>query len=70
MFILLLNSQYLEFTPEGGYLKVVVVGGKLEGTNLEIFALVLFLVIEKACKCPTSRMKNGFYPSPLQEGKP
>ena len=58
MFILLLKSQYLEFTPVGAYLKVVVVGGKYEGASLEIFALVLFLVIEKACECATFRMKN------------
>ena len=55
----------MKFTPVGAYLKVVVVGGKFEGTNLEIFELVLFLVIEKACKCPTSKMKNRVYPTPL-----
>ena len=58
MFILLLKSQYLEFTPVGAYLKVLEVGGKFEGANLEIFAFVLFWVIEKACECPTSRIKN------------
>ena len=58
MFILLLKSQYLEFTPVGAYLKVVVVGGKFEGANLDIFALVLFLVIENACECLMSKMKN------------
>ena len=41
------------------------VGCKFEGANLEIFALVLFLVIEKACECPMSKMKNLFYPTPL-----
>ena len=40
MFILLFKSQYLEFTPVGAYLKVVVVGGKFEGANLETFALI------------------------------
>ena len=29
---------------------MLVVGGKFEGANLEIFALVLFWVIEKACE--------------------
>ena len=57
-FILLLKSQYLEFTPVGAYLKVLLVGGQFEGANLEIFPLVLFWVIEKACECPMSRMKN------------
>ena len=42
----------------GNRVKVVEVGGKFEGANLEILALVLFWVIEKACECPTSRMKN------------
>ena len=42
-----------------------MVGGKFEGANLEIFALVLFWVIEKACECPMSRMTNLFYPTPL-----
>ena len=63
--MLLFKSKYLEFTPKRGYLKVVMVGGKFEGVNLEIFALVLFLVMEKACECPTSKMKNSFYPTPL-----
>ena len=48
---------------------MVVVGGKFEGANLDIFALILFLVIEKACECPTSRMKNCFYPTPLLIGQ-
>ena len=61
--MLLLKSQYLEFKPVGAYLKVLVVGGKFEGANLENFALVLFWVIEKACDCPTSRIKNVFYPT-------
>ena len=48
----------MEFTPVGAYLKVLVVWGKFEGANLEIFALFLFWVIEKACECPTSEIKN------------
>ena len=44
-FILLLKSKYFEFTPVGAYLKVLVVGGKFKGANLEIIALVLFWVI-------------------------
>ena len=69
MFILPFKSQYLEFKPVGAYLKVVVVGGKFEGANLDIFAFVLFLVIEMACECLTSKMKNLFYPSPLLKCK-
>ena len=65
MFILLFKSQYLEFTPEGVYLKVVVIGGKFEDANFDIFALVLFWVIKKVCECPTSRMNNCFYTTPL-----
>ena len=57
-FILLLKSQYLEFTPVGAYHKVLEVGGKFEGANLTFFALVLFWVIEQVCECPTSRMRN------------
>ena len=45
-FILLLKSQYFEFTPEGGYLKVLVVGGKCEGAKLEIFGIGLALLGE------------------------
>ena len=41
-FILLLKSQDLEFTHVGAYLKVLVVGDKFEGANLDIFAFVLF----------------------------
>ena len=57
----------MEFTPVGAYLKVLEEGGKFEA-NLEIFVLILFLVIEKACECPKSRMKNWFYPTPLTIG--
>ena len=42
-FILLLKSQYFEFTPVGAYFKVLVVGGKFEGANLEIFSIGLVL---------------------------
>ena len=45
-----------------------MVVGKFEGGNLQIFALVLFWVKEKACECPTSRMKKLFYPTPLIKG--
>jgi len=41
----------------GAYLKVLVVWGKFEGANLEIFVLVLFWIIEGACGCLTSRIK-------------
>ena len=40
----------MEFTPVGVYLKVLEVGGKFKGANLEHCALVLFWVIEKACE--------------------
>ena len=35
-------KQPPSFTPVAAYLKVLVVVGKFEGVNLEIFALVLF----------------------------
>ena len=41
------------------------VGGKFEGAKLNYFALVLIWIIEKAFECPTSRMKNLLYPTPL-----
>jgi len=41
----------------GAYLGVLVVWGKFEGANLEIFVLDLFWIIEGACGCPTSRIK-------------
>ena len=32
----------MEFTHVGAYLKVLEVGGKFKGANLEVFALILF----------------------------
>ena len=47
-----LNNQKLDFKPKGAYIKVLLVRGQFEVRHLGIAALVLFWVLETACKCP------------------